>query len=128
LSPGERQRAAADPDFISIIQTGRDADGRVPNDYERHQALFLLRGLSSHAIACLDELDSFFPNGSVIDRHLQAAGAADRKQLAQDAWFIGRLRAELRGYWLKQVYFTLGLGPAPAPLPEPQLVVPFVGL
>jgi len=119
LSPAERQRAAADPDVVSIVETKSEVDGRVPNQYERHKTLFVLRGFSDHAIACIDELDSWFPSGPVVEGHLRAANAAERSRLTQDAWFIGRLRAELRGYFLEQVLFTLGLGPAPKPPPEP---------
>lgn len=119
LKPDERQRAAADPDVVAIIETKREIDGRIPNQYERHKTLFVLRGFSSHAIACLDELDSWIVSGAVVDRHLKAMDAAERRRLAQDSWFVGRLHAELSGYELEEVLFTLGLGPAPKPSPSP---------
>ncbi|MEU1598359.1 DUF4157 domain-containing protein [Streptomyces sp. NPDC005708] len=128
LSLADRQRAAADPDVITVVETMAETSGRVPNQYERHKTLFLLRGFSSQAIACLDELDSLFPNWTVINQHLQATTAAERTRLAQDQWFIGRLRAELGGhgltaelgdYQLGQVLFTLGLKPKPPPEPKP---------
>jgi len=119
LGPAARQRAAADPDVVSVIETGREVDGRVPNGYERHETLFVLRGFSNHAIACLVELDSWFPSGPVIDQHLRATDATERSRLAQDPWFVGRLRAELGGYDLQKVLFTLGLGPEPSPPPPP---------
>jgi hypothetical protein len=117
LGPAERQRAAANPDVVTVIETGREISGRIPNQYERHKTLFVLRGFSSAAIACLDELDSLLPNWWVIQQKLQSADAAERGLLAKDPWFVGRLHAELRGYGLEQVLFTLGLGPEP--LPEP---------
>ena len=49
LSPAERARAAADPDVVTIVETGREVNGRKPNQYERHKTLFVLRGFSSHA-------------------------------------------------------------------------------
>jgi hypothetical protein len=88
-----------------------------PNQYERHKTLFVLRGFSGRAIACLDELDSWFPHGTVINEQLQATTAAERSRLAQDPWFVGRLRARLDSYELGPVLFTLGLGPKP---PEPK--------
>lgn len=119
LPPTERQRAGADPDVVTVVETGREIDGRVPNQYERHKTLFVLRGFSSHALVCLDELDSWFPNGFEINRQLEAADPAERRRLAQDQWFVGRLRANLDGRVLQQVLFTLGLGPAPPPEPPP---------
>ena len=124
LSPADRQRAAADPDVITVIETKPEIDGQVPNQYERNKTLFVLHDYSSQAIACLDELDSWLPSWTVINRHLQATTAAERRRLAQDSWFVGRLRAELDGYGQGQVLFTLGLGPKP-PEPEPSYPGPF---
>jgi hypothetical protein len=120
LTPAERARAANDPDFISVVETGREISGRIPNQYERHKTLFVLRGFSENAIAVLDELDSLlFVSGPKINKLLQATDKTERSRLAQDPWFVGRLRAELRGYELDRVLFTLGLGPEPTPPPEP---------
>jgi Domain of unknown function (DUF4157) len=126
MGSAERQRAASDPDFVSVVETGRELDGRIPDEYERHKTLFLLRGYSSDAIACVDELASLFPSAPVIVQHLHLASAAERGRLAQDPWFVGRVRAELPDFGRAQVLFALGLGPAPKPL-EPAFHYEHVG-
>jgi Domain of unknown function (DUF4157) len=113
MSAGERAAAAADPDVITIIEHGREIDGRVPGQYERHKSLFILRGFSNHAVEVLDELDSYFPSWSTVDERLAAAGPAERARLAADPWFVGQVKKELGGYGLAKVLFTLGLGPKP---------------
>src|SRR4051794_2894896 len=107
LSPSDRARAAADPDVVDIVEHGRESDGRVPDQYERHKTLYVLRGLSDHAPACVDELDTWFPSASVIDAHLHAADPGERTVLAQDQWFVGALRHEFGGRELTQLLTTL---------------------
>jgi hypothetical protein len=122
MAPGERLQAGANPDVITVVETGRETDGRVPNDYERHKTLFLLRGYSNQVLGCLDELDSWFPSAGKVDKMLAGLDSSERSRLAQDAWFVGKLRKEFGGYGLDQILFTLGLGPKPtppAPLPPP---------
>jgi Domain of unknown function (DUF4157) len=128
MSPGERAAAAGDPDVITIIEHGREIDGRVPGQYERHKSLFILRGFSNHATAALDELDSFFPSATTVDKHLKDMGAAERGRLAADPWFVGQVKKELGGYGLEQVLFTLGLGPEPKepdPVSYPMMPIGF---
>jgi Domain of unknown function (DUF4157) len=128
MSPGERAAAANDPDVITIIEHGREIDGRVPGRYERHKSLFILRGFSSHATAALDEIDSFFPSATTVDKHLKDMGAAERGRLAADPWFVGQVKKELGGYGLEQVLFTLGLGPKPKepdPVSYPMMPIGF---
>ncbi|MFC4508367.1 MULTISPECIES: hypothetical protein [Streptomyces] len=113
MPAAERRRAGANPDVITVVETGREIDGRVPNQNERHQILFLLGDYSEHAVACLKEMDSFFPSYSIVERHLTAAGPGERSRLAQDAWFMEKLRNEFSGYALAKLLFILGVGPKP---------------
>ncbi|MER6960283.1 hypothetical protein [Streptomyces sp. NPDC000618] len=113
MPAADRRRAGTNPDVITVVETGREIDGRVPNENERHQTLFLLNDYSEHAVACLEELDSFFPSSSAVERHLNAAGPGERSRLAQDTWFMAKLRNEFSGHALSKLLFTLGTGPKP---------------
>lgn len=127
LGAAELRRAAADPDVVTIVETAREHDYRIPSQAERKQTLFVLAGYSDHVIACVEELDSWFPSGAVVDRHLQATDAGERARVAKEQWFVERVRAKLSGYQLERVLFTLGLGPAPtpsAPKPTPGMPPP----
>jgi hypothetical protein len=119
LGPAGRAAAAADPDVETVVEHARNPNGRVPNEYERRKTLWVLRGYSSHALVCLDELNSWFPNGSVIDEQLRAADPAERARLAADPWFVDRVKAELNSFPRDTVLHTLGLGPAPVPIALP---------
>jgi hypothetical protein len=118
LSPAERSKAANDPDVETVVNRGRQSDARVANQYERRKTLWLLRGYSSHALACLDELDSWFPNGYALERHIRALDSAVRARIAADPWFLSRLQAELDPYPLEWVRYALGIGPKPTTPPK----------
>jgi hypothetical protein len=120
LTSGERQTAAANPDVTTVVLNAREHNGRVPGQYERHKTLFVLRGLSSHALDILDELDSWGTSDFKINKYLDQTDAAERRVLAQDQWFVGRLRANMGKEGLQKALYTLGLGPPPPPpAPEP---------